>query len=95
MLNILENQLVNARFAYENGQLQVIFSDPAYVRSDMLIIDTANRMAGVILSEGYHHIGLLPDTVSMEALMSVKDALLLSTLSSGAEFKLTAPITVN
>ncbi len=95
MQNIFEDQTINAQFLYENGRLSVAFCDPSYVRSDLLVIDVQNRMAGVVLSEGYHHIGLLPDTVSLEALKTLEDVDLFATLSSGTEFKLTAPITVN
>jgi hypothetical protein len=94
MLNLQENQSVMTSFLFQEGAFTVQFDDPSYVRADMLVIDTQSRSAGVILHEGYHALGLIPDTVSIDALKALTDVVLLSKLSSGAEFKLTAPLSI-
>ncbi|MEM6781356.1 MAG: hypothetical protein AAF569_05785 [Pseudomonadota bacterium] len=97
MVVYIENQDISADIhLHDTDGLHVNFADPAYVRSDMIIVHSSNagRKLGAVLHEGYYEIGALPQSVSIESLESLDTVRLQSILPCGKEFKLTAPLIV-
>lgn len=88
---IVQNSDVQADIAVHGDALSIDFADPAFVRCDTVLVDTLQRTIGVVLHEGYHKIGSLPDAIRLDDIRHIKTARL-SGLVGGANLRLTAPI---
>ncbi len=72
-----------------SGGLAIRFADPAYIRSEQVLVDRQSRRVGVVFEQGYHDLGVLPVDV-------VLDGLTMAQLSGDAHgLSLCAPIKVN
>lgn len=88
---IVHNADVQADIVLQDDRLNIAFADPAFVRCDTVLVDILQRTIGVVLHEGYHKIGSLPDAIPSDVLRNVRMARL-SGLVGGANLRLTAPI---
>lgn len=71
------------------GGLAIRFADPAYIRSEQVLVDRQSRRVGVVFEQGYHELGVLPVDV-------VLDGLTMAHLSGDAHaLSLRAPIKIN
>lgn len=88
---IVQDIDVIADIALHAQGLDINFQDPTFVRCDTVLVDILQRTIGVMLHEGYHKIGSLPDTILSDDLKNLKTARL-SGLIGGATLRLNAPI---
>ncbi len=91
---IVHNNDVQAKVALNGEGLVIDFSDPAFVRCDTVLVDILHRTIGVVLHEGYHKIGTLPESILSDDLRNLKTARL-SGLVGGASLSLKAPIVIS
>lgn len=88
---IVHNNDVQADIALKDGGLAIDFADPAFVRCDTVLVDILQRTIGVVLHEGYHKIGSLPDGIRSDDLKHIRTARV-SGLVGGESLSLKAPI---
>lgn len=91
----IENQYLTESIHIQNMVLNVKLLDPAYVRADMIIVQSSNREIGAVFSEGYHRLGILPENVSLEAISGLREAFLSALRGDGSLFRLSAPLSVH
>jgi hypothetical protein len=65
---IIQNMATQASMNITGGVLGICFDDPAYIRSEQVIVDRGNRAVGVVFEQGFHHIGCLPAGIDLAAL---------------------------
>ena len=94
MLISLENQALSQSIQFRDSQFIIQFDDPAYVRSDMIVLNADNRDLGLVFSEAYHHIGAVPQNIDLQPLLSLKDGYLVANRVDGSVLKLSAPLCV-
>lgn len=83
---------INAAFMRNHrGEVCIAFSDPAYARADMVLIDRDSHAVHVILHQNAHFISNVSD-VMINALESNKQALLTAIRPDGSLLELSAPI---
>lgn len=92
MIISLQNQELTPSYNISENGFEVDFSDPSYVRSDMLIVHGSNLSLGVVLHEAYIDFGALPQNISVDVLKAFKKVTLTSTLPNGEVFRLQAPL---
>lgn len=88
---IVHNADVQADVALKDGRLSIDFADPAFVRCDTVLVDILQRTIGVVLHEGYHKIGMLPESIPSDDLKQVSIARV-SGLVGGESLSMRAPI---
>ncbi len=78
-----------ASVSVSKGGLAIRFADPAYIRSEQVLVDRQSRRVGVVFEQGYHELGILPAEVAL-------DGLTMAQLSGDAHaLRLHAPIKIN
>lgn len=77
-----------------DGCLTIDCADPSFVRCDTVIVNRAEHSVGLVLQEGYHHVGPLPKEMAAEALDGVTEAHLKALLPEGQAFCLKAPVKI-
>ena len=75
------------------GDVCIAFSDPAYVRSDAVLIDPAEMAVYAVIHEGSYLIGSVSDTMA-RAFAENEQALLTAMRPDGSVFELFVPIQV-
>lgn len=91
----IEDQTVNAGICMNAGELEINFTDdPAYVRSEAVLVDLMHRSIGIIFQNSYHHIGELPGTIVGTDMMAMTDASLTGFGEGGREIRLHAPVKI-
>jgi hypothetical protein len=90
---IVQNSGVQANIVLHGQVLDIDFSDAAFVRCDTVLVDILQRTIGVMLHEGYHKIGSLPDAIRLDDIKNLKSARLSGQLGgSQSKLRLNAPI---
>lgn len=77
----------------EKGDICIAFSDPAYVRSDTIVLDARDGSLHAILHEGSHPIGQLSRDMT-QSFADQSEVLLCAVTSHGGVFELISPLTV-
>jgi hypothetical protein len=91
---IVQNIDVVADVALHGQGLDISFQDPTFVRCDTVLVDILQRTIGVMLHEGYHKIGQLPDNILSDDIRKLKMARV-SGLVGGAVLSLNTPIKIS
>ena len=92
---ISENQHVKADISLRSGCLDIKFhEDPAYARSETVLVDLLQGSIGIIFEHAYHHIGELPANVKGSELKNTARARLHGQGENGREIELHAPVKV-
>lgn len=94
MIVSTQNPNVTADISIVNGALEIAFSDPSFVRSDMILLHGSNEGLVAVHHEGYHCIQMTRHDLDLDVLAEFEHASLKSELPSGSVFQLTAPIRV-
>ena len=89
---IVENQDVTADIDYTDGELNIHFRDPSFVRCDIILVDMTHRRIGGLLHEGYHGMSGWPENLGPDTAGTLKMARLRAHGASGEVFKLSAPV---
>lgn len=93
MTIIVQNCDVQAQIALKGQDLDIDFSDAAFVRCDTVLVDILQRTIGVVLHEGYHKIGSLPEAIRPDDIRNLKMARLSGLVGgSDSKLRLSAPI---
>ncbi len=78
-----------ASLSIHQGALAIRFADPAYVRSEQVLVERKSRKVGVVFEHAYHDLGLLPASIDLESLSVAQ-------LSGDAHsLKLSAPVKIS
>ena len=94
MTNIQKSGGVRSDFSHEEGAgVSISFFDPAYVRSDMILIDPTDHSIYAVLHEASHYVGKLSRDL-VKAFVNSKEVLLTASHNDGAEIRLTTPLSV-
>lgn len=92
---ISENQHVKADISLRSGCLDIEFrEDPAYARSETVLVDLLRGSIGIIFQHAYHHIGELPAGVNGSDLKNTAHARLHGHGENGREIELHAPVKI-
>lgn len=90
--NLSEPNGVNAAFLRNHrGDVCIAFADPAYVRSEKILIDPSDHTIHAILHESLYFLGSVSDTM-IDAFHSRKQALLTSLRPDGTVFEIMVPV---
>lgn len=90
--NKSEPEGVNAAFMRNHrGDVCIAFADPAYVRSERIIIDPASQSIHAILHQSLYFLGYVSD-VMIDAFHTRKEALLTSLRPDGTIFEVMVPV---
>ena len=76
-----------------HGKVCIAFSDPAYVRSDVIVINPEDMSVYAILHESAHFISQVSETMA-RALAENTEALLTCIRNDGSVFELSAPVQI-
>ncbi len=90
---IVHNSDIKSEISVSEEGLILSFSDPAYVRGEQVLVDAEKMIVGILLHEGYHEIGNLPENADIPHILSKKHANMVSNLSNGDILSLFVPIT--
>lgn len=94
MIVSTENQGVSADISLIDGALEIAFSDPSYVRADMILLHSSNSSLVAVHHEGYHHIHAVQNALDLSVMKDFTYVGLKSELPSGEILKLQAPFCV-
>lgn len=80
-----------AFFLDGRGQAAIAFSDPAFIRSDLIVVDPSDRSVHAVLHEASHLIGHVSAEM-LEAILGGGEVLLAALHSRGHIVDLLAPV---
>ena len=89
---IVQQNGVQAEIGLSGHDLDINFTDAAFVRCDTVLVDILQRTIGVVLHEGYHKIGSLADAIRAEDIRQLKMAHLSGQVGGSHTVRLSAPI---
>ncbi len=89
---IVQNTSVKSEILQSDEGVIFHFSDPAYARAHQVLIDPDERLVGVVLHEGIHHVKDIPQSVNLFRILSLKQANMRSNLPNGEILSLFVPI---
>ncbi len=90
--NLAEPDGVNAAFMRNHrGDVCIAFADPAYVRSEKILIDQKNQTIHAILHESLYFLGSVSDMM-VNAFKTRQQALLTSLRPDGTIFEIMVPV---
>ena len=90
--NLVEPEGVNAAFMRNHrGDVCIAFADPAYVRSEKILIDKNSHTIHAILHESIYFLGSVSDMM-LNAFHTRKQALLTSLRPDGTIFEIMVPV---
>lgn len=92
LLDTEAHQGVNAAFMRNRkGAVCIAFSDPAYVRSEVILLDRDTLSIHAILHESSHLLGHVSETMA-QAFEENEETLLAALLSNGSVLELQVPV---
>lgn len=65
---IVHDADVKALVRFSDNRLNICFADPAYIRSESVVIDVDTRAMAVVFEQGFHNIGQLPENINIKIL---------------------------
>ena len=89
----LQDDLQTAFMKSAKGKVCIALSDPAYVRSDLILLDRRDNSVHAVLHESSHFLGHLTEGMA-NAFVDNKEILLCAVHTNGGIFELKSPLAV-